>query len=126
MILAPSSPVASLEPILGLPGIRSVLAAVPVVAITPVVSGRPPATPPEQSRARVRAAFMAAAGLDHSATAVATLYADFADAFVAGRARLRRDRRDRAPSDACRHRRHPGGGAGRVRLAETVLAATAG
>ncbi|HEY0400030.1 MAG TPA: 2-phospho-L-lactate transferase, partial [Acidimicrobiia bacterium] len=78
----PSSPVASLGPILALPGVRDALAPATVVAVTPVVSGRPPATPPEQSRARVRAAFLAAAGLDHPATAVAGLYADFADAFV--------------------------------------------
>ena len=82
VVLAPSSPVASLAPILGLPGVRATLAAARVVAISPVVSGQAPATPPEQARARVRAAFMAAAGLPHSATAVAGLYADIAEGFV--------------------------------------------
>ncbi|HLF41222.1 MAG TPA: hypothetical protein VI854_07085, partial [Acidimicrobiia bacterium] len=37
---------------------------------------------PERSRAKVRAAFMAATGLEHRAAAVAALYADFADGFV--------------------------------------------
>src|SRR5581483_1612466 len=43
VILAPSSPLASLAPILALPGVRPALAAVPVTAVTPVVSGRAPA-----------------------------------------------------------------------------------
>ena len=88
------------------------------MAVTPVVSGVAPATPPEQSRARVREAFMAAAGLDHTATAVAGIYADIVDAFVL-------DERDAGEADAIRAlgievvtRRHPGhrgrpGGAGR-------------
>jgi LPPG:FO 2-phospho-L-lactate transferase len=82
VILAPSSPVASLGPIVALPGVRAALAAARVVAVTPVVSGVAPVTGPERSRARVRTAFMAAAGLPHSAAAVAGLYADFLDAFV--------------------------------------------
>jgi len=82
VILAPSSPVASLAPILGLPGVREAVGDAKAVAITPVVSGVAPATPPEQARARVREAFMAAAGLPHSATAVAGLYADILDGFV--------------------------------------------
>ena len=82
VILAPSSPVASLAPILGLPGVRDAVAAARSVAVTPVVSGVAPATPPEQSRARVREAFMAAAGLPHTATAVAGIYAGIIDAFV--------------------------------------------
>jgi LPPG:FO 2-phospho-L-lactate transferase len=123
VILAPSSPVASLGPILALPGVRAALAAAIVVAVTPVVSGRAPATPAERSRAHVRAAFMAAAGLDHSATAVAGLYADVLDGFVL-------DRRDAAEADAIGAAGVPvvmadtlAAGAGRVALAETVLAA---
>ncbi len=122
VILAPSSPVASLGPILGLPGVRPALADAHVVAVTPVVSGRPPATPPEQSRAKVRAAFMAAAGLDHSASAVAGLYADIADTFVL-------DHRDASETDAIRALDIDvvtadtlATGDGRVLLAETVLA----
>jgi LPPG:FO 2-phospho-L-lactate transferase len=126
VILAPSSPVASLGPILGLPGVCPALAAAAVVAVTPVVSGQAPATPPEQSRARVRAAFMAAAGLDHSATGVATLYADVLDAFVL-------DERDASEADAIRALGVEvlvgdtlARGPGRVRLAEAVLEAYGG
>ncbi|HKY76269.1 MAG TPA: 2-phospho-L-lactate transferase CofD family protein [Acidimicrobiia bacterium] len=82
VILAPSSPIASLAPILALPGVRSAVAAARSVAISPVVSGVPPATPPEQSRFHVREAFMESAGLAHTATAVAQLYADVIDVFV--------------------------------------------
>ncbi|HZQ77592.1 MAG TPA: 2-phospho-L-lactate transferase CofD family protein [Acidimicrobiia bacterium] len=123
VILAPSSPVASLAPILALPGVRPALPAGAVTAVTPVVSGRPPATPPERSRARVRAAFMAAAGLAHSATAVAGLYAGLADTFVL-------DERDAAAEAAAV--RSLGlevvvadtlaAGAARVTLADAVLA----
>jgi LPPG:FO 2-phospho-L-lactate transferase len=122
VVLAPSSPVASLGPILALPGVRDALAAATVVAVTPVVSGQPPSTPPEQSRARVRAAFLAAAGLGHTATAVAGLYADFADAFVL-------DHRDAAESPAIAALGLDvvladtlAGGADRVALAATVVA----
>jgi LPPG:FO 2-phospho-L-lactate transferase len=93
VILAPSSPVASLAPILGLPGVRAAVAAARSVAVTPVVSGVPPATPPEQSRFRVREAFMESAGLPHTATAVAGLYADLIDCFVL-------DERDAQEDDA--------------------------
>jgi LPPG:FO 2-phospho-L-lactate transferase len=122
VILAPSSPVASLGPILGLPGVRLALVSAPVVAVTPVVSGQPPVTPPEQSRAKVRAAFMAAAGLDHSAAAVAGLYADIADTFVL-------DHRDASEADAIRSLDIDvvtadtlATGDGRVHLAEAVIA----
>jgi LPPG:FO 2-phospho-L-lactate transferase len=84
VVLAPSNPVSSLGPILALPGVRETLAARTggTVAVTPVVSGRPPATAPEQGRARVRAAFMEARGLPHRAAAVAGLYAGLAQGFV--------------------------------------------
>lgn len=122
VILAPSSPVASLSPILALPGVRTALVGTRVVAVTPVVSGQPPATPPERSRAKVRAAFMAAAGLDHSATAVAGLYADIAGTFVL-------DHRDATEADGIRALGIEvltadtlATGDGRVRLAEAVIA----
>jgi LPPG:FO 2-phospho-L-lactate transferase len=102
--------------------VRAALAGVRVVAITPVVSGQAPATPPEQSRARVRAAFMAAAGLEHSATAVAGLYTDVMDGFVL-------DRRDAGEAEPIRALGAEvvladtlATGPGRVALAETVLA----
>jgi LPPG:FO 2-phospho-L-lactate transferase len=121
VILAPSSPVASLAPILGLPGVRAAVAAARAVAVTPVVSGVAPATPPEQSRARVREAFMAAAGLPHTATAVAGYYADVIDRFVL-------DERDASERDAIRALGLEvqladtlAKGDGRVALAEAVL-----
>ncbi|HEV7861294.1 MAG TPA: 2-phospho-L-lactate transferase [Acidimicrobiia bacterium] len=122
VILAPSSPVASLGPILALPGVRAALAETPTVAISPVVSGQAPVTPPEQSRARVRAAFMAAAGLEHTATAVAALYADVTDGFVL-------DQRDALEAPAITSLGPEvviadtlARGPARVTLAETVLA----
>ena len=121
VILAPSSPVASLAPILGLPGVRAAVAAAKAVAVSPVVSGVAPATPPEQSRARVREAFMASAGLAHAATAVAGVYADLVDGFVL-------DERDAAEADGIRSLGVDvltadtlAVGPGRVVLAETVL-----
>ena len=121
VILAPSSPVASVAPILGLPGVREAVAAARAVAVTPVVSGVAPSTAPEQSRARVRAAFMAAAGLPHTATAVAGIYAGILDAFVL-------DERDADEADAIRalglevrSADTLARGEGRVALARTVL-----
>lgn len=121
VILAPSSPVASLAPILGLPGVRAAVAEARSVAVTPVVSGVPPATQPERSRARVREAFLESAGLRHTATAVAGLYADLVDAFVL-------DDRDAAQADAIRSlgltvttANTLATGQARVTLAEAVL-----
>lgn len=82
VVLAPSNPVQSVGPILALPGVREALAPRPTVAVTPVVSGRPPAAGPERSRAHVRAAFMAARGLAHRATEVARCYLGLVDGFV--------------------------------------------
>ena len=124
VILAPSSPMASLAPILALPGVRAAVTAARAVAVTPVVSGAAPATPAEQSRARVRAAFMAAAGLPHTAAAVAGLYAGIVDGFVL-------DRRDAVEADAIRALGPEvlladtlAAAPGRVALAEAVLAFT--
>jgi len=121
VILAPSSPVASMAPILGLPGVREAVAATRSVAVTPVVSGVAPGTPPEQSRARVREAFLAAAGLPHTATAVAGLYAGIVDGFVLDQrdigeaGAIRALGLDVLPTDTLAT------GAGRVALAEAVL-----
>jgi LPPG:FO 2-phospho-L-lactate transferase len=84
VIVAPSNPVASITPILGLPGVAAALAdrPGPTVAVTPVVSGQPPATLPERSRAHVRAAFMASRGLEHRALSVARVYRRHVDGFV--------------------------------------------
>ena len=84
VIIAPSSPLASIGPILALPGVIPTLRnrEGPTIAITPVVSAQAPASPPETIRARVRAALMNSHGLDHRAADVAKLYASFAQGFV--------------------------------------------
>ncbi|HEX3605731.1 MAG TPA: 2-phospho-L-lactate transferase [Candidatus Dormibacteraeota bacterium] len=84
VVLAPSNPVSSLGPILELAGVRAALRARPggTVAVTPVVTGRPPGTPPEKGRARVREAFLRSRGIPHRAAAVAGLYAGLVDGFV--------------------------------------------
>jgi LPPG:FO 2-phospho-L-lactate transferase len=84
VILGPSNPMASMLPILAVPGIRAALAAAParVVAVTPVVAGVPIEDPGDAGRARSRAALLAARGVEHRAGAVAGLYRDVAGAFV--------------------------------------------
>jgi LPPG:FO 2-phospho-L-lactate transferase len=76
IIIAPSNPIGSIEPILSLPGVRDAVRAssAPVVAVSPVVAGRvfqPPAD-----------GMMSGLGYEVSARGVARLYAPFADAFV--------------------------------------------
>lgn len=82
VVIGPSNPVASIVPILDLPGVRDAVRARPCVAITPVVSGVPIVDEGEARRARSRAALLAAIGRPHRASAVAALYADLADVYV--------------------------------------------
>jgi LPPG:FO 2-phospho-L-lactate transferase len=84
VVVAPSSPVASIMPILGLPGVVETLRSRrgPTVAVTPVVSNQPPLAAPERSRAVVRSALMGSLGVGHRAAEVAGLYASFVDGFV--------------------------------------------
>ncbi|MEV5539815.1 2-phospho-L-lactate transferase [Saccharopolyspora shandongensis] len=84
VILGPSNPVASVGPVLALPGVRDALrtTAAQVIAVTPVVSGVPIADPGEAGRARSRAALLAQRGLRHSAAGVASMYRDVCDLFV--------------------------------------------
>lgn len=94
VVLAPSNPVASMAPILGVPGVREALraTAAPVVAVSPIVSRVPIDDPGEQARATSRAALLTAIGVPATATGVASLYAglcgryvlDVADAAEAG------------------------------------------
>jgi LPPG:FO 2-phospho-L-lactate transferase len=76
IVVAPSNPIGSIEPILSLPGVREAVRSspAPVVAVSPVVAGRvfqPPAD-----------GMLAGLGHEVSARGVARLYAPFADAFV--------------------------------------------
>jgi LPPG:FO 2-phospho-L-lactate transferase len=76
VIICPSNPFVSIEPILAVPGIRSALerTAAPIVAVTPIVCGRALKGP--------AAKMLAELGLDVSARAVAQWYADLVDGFV--------------------------------------------
>ena len=79
IILCPSNPVISMGPILAVPGIRDALRATgaPVVAISPVVSGRSLKGPTDK--------FLAGLGYEVSALPVARLYQDFLDLFIVDR-----------------------------------------
>lgn len=79
VVLASSSPVASLDAVLAVPGVREAVAARrgvrPVVALSPVVAGRPPELERDRRRGRARAALLAARGVAHEPVAVARRYA---------------------------------------------------
>lgn len=84
VILAPSNPVASIAPILGVAGVRDAIAAAPakVVAVSPIVTGIPITDPREARRAASRATLLRSRGLDPTPVGVAGLYADLVDRFV--------------------------------------------
>ncbi|MBA3745791.1 2-phospho-L-lactate transferase [Sporichthya sp.] len=84
VVIAPSNPLASIAPILALPGVREALRATsaPVVALTPIVSGIPITDPGEAHRAETRAGLLRSIGLSHSASSAASLLREVADAFV--------------------------------------------
>ncbi len=76
IIIGPSNPLASIGPILAVPGIREALsaAAAPVVAVSPIVEGEVLKGP--------TASFMAFAALECSAAGVAAFYGDLLDGMV--------------------------------------------
>jgi len=84
LVLAPSNPIASLGPILGVPGVRAAVRASParVVAVAPVVTNVPIHDPGEAVRARCRSAMLGTLGLAHTASAAAAIFADLLDVFV--------------------------------------------
>jgi LPPG:FO 2-phospho-L-lactate transferase len=77
IVIGPSNPLASIGPILALPGIREALAdaRAPVVAVSPVVGGEVLKGP--------TASFMAFAALECSADGVADFYGELLDGIVA-------------------------------------------
>jgi LPPG:FO 2-phospho-L-lactate transferase len=77
IVIGPSNPLASIAPILAVPGIREALAATraPVVAVSPIVGGEVLKGP--------TASFMAFAALDCSASGVADFYGELLDGIVA-------------------------------------------
>lgn len=76
VVICPSNPFISVEPILALPGVRAALAAcgAPVVAVSPIIGGRAVKGP--------TAKMMAELGLDPSAAGVAARYGDLLDGYV--------------------------------------------
>jgi LPPG:FO 2-phospho-L-lactate transferase len=107
IVIGPSNPLASIAPILAVPGIREALvaASAPVVAVSPIVGGEVLKGP--------TAAFMAFAALELSAAGVADFYGELLDGIVADEsvgqlATLQTDTRMDDP-------------AARARLAEQVL-----
>jgi len=76
VIICPSNPFVSVEPILAVPGIRSALreTRAPVIAVTPIIGGKAIKGP--------AAKMMSELGLEVSPAAIARRYADFIDVFV--------------------------------------------
>lgn len=76
VILPPSNPIVSIGPILALPGVRQALrdTPAPVVAISPLVAGKPVKGPADR--------LLSGLGIEVSAVGVAGLYRDFLDGFV--------------------------------------------
>ena len=77
IVIGPSNPLASIAPILAVPGIREALAEAPapIVAVSPVVNGQILKGP--------TAAFMAFAALECNANGVADFYGELLDGIVA-------------------------------------------
>jgi LPPG:FO 2-phospho-L-lactate transferase len=77
IVIGPSNPVISIGPILALPGMREALAGAPapVVAVSPIVGSRSLKGPTEP--------FCHYAGIELSATGIASAYADVLDGMVA-------------------------------------------
>ena len=79
IIICPSNPFVSVEPILAVPGLRAAIrqSQAPVVAVTPIIGGKAIKGP--------AAKMMSELGLDVSGAAVARRYADLIDGFVIDR-----------------------------------------
>lgn len=84
VVVGPSNPVASLGPMLALPGMRDTLASVRhrTVVVTPTVESVPISNPAEANRARSRAKLLTAKGFDPGVVGAAAYYARIADKFV--------------------------------------------
>src|SRR5499433_842005 len=80
VVICPSNPFLSIEPILAVPGLREAIARsdAPVVAVSPIIAGRAVKGP--------TAKMMRELGVEVSATAVARRYQDLLDAYVVDRA----------------------------------------
>jgi LPPG:FO 2-phospho-L-lactate transferase len=76
IVICPSNPFISVEPILAIPGVREAMVAAkaPVIAVSPIIAGRAVKGP--------TAKMMTELGLDPSAGSVAARYADLLDGYV--------------------------------------------
>ncbi|HVZ09484.1 2-phospho-L-lactate transferase [Rhodopila sp.] len=76
VVICPSNPFISVEPILAIPGVRPAMAAcaAPIIAVSPIIAGRAVKGP--------TAKMMTELGLDASAGSVAARYADLLDGYV--------------------------------------------
>lgn len=76
VVICPSNPFISVEPILAIPGVREAMAncAAPVIAVSPIIAGRAVKGP--------TAKMMTELGLDPSAGTVAQRYSDLLDGYV--------------------------------------------
>jgi LPPG:FO 2-phospho-L-lactate transferase len=76
VIICPSNPFVSVEPILSVPGVRDALrkTTAPIIAVSPIIGG--------QALKGPAAKMMAELGMPQSATAVAQYYGDLIDGFV--------------------------------------------
>jgi LPPG:FO 2-phospho-L-lactate transferase len=76
VVICPSNPFISVEPILAIPGVRAAMAAckAPVIAVSPIIAGRAVKGP--------TAKMMTELGLDATAGTVAQRYADLLDGYV--------------------------------------------
>lgn len=103
IVVCPSNPYLSVDPILAVPGVRAKLSrcAAPVVAVSPIVGGRAIKGP--------AAKIMGELGVEASAAAVAARYHDFLDGFVI-------DEADGALAAGIED-----GGGPRVRVARTIM-----
>ena len=82
VLVAPSSPVASIAPILAVPGVADALAETRVVVLSPVVTRRPPVLERDVRRHRVRAALLRTVGVAHDPVGVASWYHALSPTFV--------------------------------------------
>ena len=129
IVLGPSNPVASMLPILGLPGVTRALEQrrERVVAVSPVVASVPVTDEGERRHGQARAALLAAINLPATASGVARLYRDVCARFVYDRADQGEDTRIKAqgpqpvPADLLPHRGAAPGSLLAILLGNTVI-----
>ncbi|MGF7117751.1 2-phospho-L-lactate transferase [Methanobacterium oryzae] len=74
IIIGPSNPITSIGPIISIDGVKKALKNVYVVAVSPIIGGKPVSGP--------AAKFMKALGYEVSSMGVATIYQEFIDKFI--------------------------------------------